>query len=96
MAVAPVDRQWRPVCVQLVGQRGQQGTVFGIDRAYSAQQLIVPGNLQKPPTRNVLATDNVFQERQNIIRPLRPAERNQQESVVGRMMDIGCGFATHK
>ena len=84
VAIAPVDRQLRPVGVQFGDQRGQQGTVLAVDRANAVEKLVVPGNFQKPLARDVFAANDVFQKRHHVVRPLGTAEGDQEKSVVRR------------
>ena len=81
IAIAPVDRQLRPVGVQFGDQRGQQPAVLRVDRAMAIEEFVVPRDFQQPLARHILAAHDVFEKRHHVVRPFGPAERNQQQGV---------------
>ena len=84
VAVAPVDRQVQAVGREVRLDRRDQRAVLRVDRADAAEAEVVLGHLEQPLARDPAAPGDVLQERQHVVRPLRPAEGHQQERVVRR------------
>ena len=82
IAVAPVDRQLRSMIGQFPRQGRHQRTILLVDRTHAAEVVIVLGDFEHPLAGHFPAAKHVFQERQHVVRPLRPAERNDQNGVV--------------
>ena len=76
VAIAPVDRQLRPMFLQLGFQRRNQISILLIDRTDAAKQLVMPRDAEHPFTRHLPSAQNVFEERSNIIHSFRPTERH--------------------
>ena len=71
---------------QFCPQRLDQLANLGIDRARTAEVIIMLGDFEKPLARNITAPCDVLQERQNIFALLRSAEANDQDGVVLRFV----------
>jgi hypothetical protein len=89
VAVAPVNRQSRPMFGQLRFESSNQCSVLIVDRTAAAEVVVMLGYFQHPLARHIAATQDVFEKRQHIIRPVRAAERNYQNCVVRRRHRFG-------
>ena len=92
VAVAPINRQRRPVPVELGHQRHQQAAVLGVDRADALEEVVVLGDLLHTLGGNILAAEHVLQKRQHVVPFFRAAEGDQQQGVVGMAhgTSMGC------
>ena len=77
---------------QVVPQRGEQGAVEVVDRRPSPEEGVVRPDRLQPLARDAATTRHVLQERHDVLRPLRPPERDQQQRVVRR--DVGSGHCS--
>ena len=75
--------------VGLALQRGNQGAVLGIDRTDAAEDLVVMGHLLQPLTRDVAPAGDVLEKGHHVVRPLRPAERDDQDRLEVRFGERG-------
>ena len=67
--------------VELHAQCGDQGTVLRVDRADAVELRIVVRDLLEPLPRDVAAARHVLEERDHVVHPLRPAERDDDDGV---------------
>ena len=84
VAIAPVDRQLRPVLGQFPLQRGDQLPILIVDRALAAEVVVVLGDFEHPLARHVAAAEHVFQKRQHVVRAVGPAEGDDEQRIVRR------------
>ena len=85
VAVAEVERQVDAVCVELRPERGDQRPVLRVDRAHAAEERVVLGDLLEPLARHVPAARHVLEEGHDVVHPLRPAERDDEDRVEERV-----------
>ena len=81
VAVAPIDGQTRATSLEFILQRQDQLAILFVDRALAAKLLIVLGNFQHSLVRDVLATQHIFQEGNDVGRLLGAAKGNNQQGV---------------
>ena len=81
VAVAEVDRQLDRVLGELPLDRRDQLAVLGVDRADAAEQVVVLRDLEQPLARDAASARHVLEERQHVVRALRPAERDDEQGV---------------
>ena len=86
--VPPVDGQRKPAGREGRADRGQQVPALLVDRADPADRVIVLGHAGQPLRRDAAAARDVLQERHDVVGAFRAAERDEQESVVGRHASI--------
>ena len=84
VAISPVDRQLRAVAGQLELQIADEGPILLVDRALAAEMIIMLGDREHPLPGDVLAPQDVFQERDDLFRLFRSAERDDQYGIVRR------------
>ena len=82
IAIAPVHGQVRPPSGQFRTQRFHQCAILVVDRALTAEGIVVLGNRKQALPRYGLAPHDVLKKRENLLAPLRPPERHQQNGVV--------------
>ena len=82
VAVAEVDRQVDAVGGELVLQGGDERPVLLIDGADAAEVRVVRGDLREAFPRDVAAAGHVFEEREDVVHPLRAAEGEDEQGVV--------------
>ena len=70
---------------QLGLERSDQRAVLLVDRADAAEQLVVVRDVEQPFARDATPARHVLEERQNVVRPFRPAERDDEDRVEGRV-----------
>ena len=78
IAVAPIDWQMRTVCGKLFSKCSDQRAILVINRAATAQMVVMLGNFQHPFPRHVPATQHVLQKRQHVVGLIRTAKRNDE------------------
>ncbi len=71
--------------VKLRPQRRDQGADLGVDRADSAEMLVVLGDFQQALARDVPAPGHIFEERHDIVRLFGTAEADDEDGVMGRV-----------
>ena len=89
VAVAEVDRQVDAVGVELDSESRDQRPVLGVDRADAAEELVVMRDLLEPLAGDVAPARDVLEERDHVVHPLRPAERDDEDRVEARGREGG-------
>ena len=84
VSVTPIQRHLNPATAQFVRQRREQTATLVVDRALTAEQLIVLTDLDESFGGNATATGDVFEERHHILRALGAPEGHQQDCLIGR------------
>jgi hypothetical protein len=82
VAVAKVDRQVDAVALQLLVDSRDERTVLIVDRAFSAEVMVVLSHRLEPFARYAAPARYVLQERHDVLRALGAAERHEQQSIV--------------
>jgi hypothetical protein len=82
-------RQVDPVPPQLRLERSDQRAVLLVDRADAAKQLVVVGDVEQPFARDAAPKRHVLEERHHVVRTFRPAERDDEDRVEGRVGRCG-------
>ena len=72
----------RAGAVEVLAQRREQRPVLVVDRRPAAEQEVVLADLLEPLARDAAAAGHVLQERHDVLGPLGPAERDEQQRVV--------------
>src|SRR4249919_3462548 len=88
VAVAPVDRQRNVVGGEVGTNGGEQLAALVVDRAPATEAVVVLPHLREPFGWDTSATGDVLQERDHVVRTLRPAKRQEQQRVVGHPVPI--------
>ncbi|CAM5462710.1 hypothetical protein SALBM311S_00104 [Streptomyces alboniger] len=83
VAVAPVDRQIQAVVREVLAEGVQQGAVLVVDGTDPAEQEVVLTDFLQTFLGDAAPARHVLQERDDVVRPLRAAEREQEQGVVG-------------
>jgi hypothetical protein len=91
VAIAEVDRQLDSSSCELALERVDQRAVLCVDRAHAAEALVMVGDVEEPLTRDVAAAGDVLEERHHVVRPLRPAEGDDEQRVIPAATDLGIG-----
>jgi len=60
VAIAPVNRQMNRALIQLPSQSSNQLAALIVDRAPAAKVIIMGGNFQQAPARDIPAARNIF------------------------------------
>jgi hypothetical protein len=68
---------------EFVFDGSEQSAVLSVDGADATEMLIVLGNLEHPLVGDVAASEDVFEEWQNVVRAFGAAEGDEKEGVVG-------------
>ena len=89
--VPPVDGQRQAAGREGGADRGQQVPALLVDRAHPADRVVVLGHAGQPLRRDAAAAGDVLQERHDVVGAFRTAERDEQESVIGRHASIQPG-----
>ena len=89
VAVAEVDRQVDAVGVELRSESRDQRPVLGVDRADAAEERVVVRDLLEPLAGDVAPARDVLEERDHVVHPLRPAERDDEDRVEARGREVG-------
>ena len=84
VAIAPIDRQARPMLGQFVLQPRDQSAVMIVDGALAVEVMIVLGDFEQALAGHIPPAQNVFEKRHYVIRLLRPTERQHQHGVIIR------------
>src|ERR1035438_3359029 len=79
--------------VQLGAQRGDQRAALLVDRALTAEKVIVFSYFQQPLARDVASARYPLQERHYLVGVLRPAEAQHQQRVEFRLHFYRLSFA---
>ncbi len=74
VAISPVDRQLRPVLGEFVFERGDQFPRLLVDGALAVEMVVVLGDGQHAFARNISSAQNIFEERNHLVRRFRTAE----------------------
>ena len=82
IAIAPVDRDLGSMLRQFAFESCNQFTGLLVDRTLAAEMVVMFGDRQHALPRNIPPAQNVFQERNHILRALGPAEGDNQNRVV--------------
>src|SRR5580704_4470062 len=82
ISVSPSNRQLDTALVQCGSQGGDQFADLIIQRALSAEMVVVLGDRHESLARNVPAACDVLQKRNHVLAPFRPAESDDQNGVV--------------
>ena len=88
VAVAQIDWDGRALAGQLALQSGDQGPILVVDRALSAEVIVVLGGLRHSLPGNVPAAQHVLQERDDIFPLVGSTERNDDERIVSRRAGV--------
>ena len=72
-------------------QHLDQSTVLVVDGALTLEMVVVLGNLDHPFAGNVSASQDIFKERNHVVRPLGATEGDDDEGVVGDGSSRGIG-----
>ena len=91
VAIAPIDRQFWTVDSEFLLKRRDESAVLIIDWADAAEVLVMLGDFKHSFPRHGLAAENVFEKGHDLVGPLRSAERDDQDGVVGGqgILDLG-------
>ena len=74
-----------PCACELGLERGDQLAVLAVDRADAAEELVVVRHLLEPLARDVAPARDVLEERDDVVRPFGPAERDDEQRVEERV-----------
>ncbi len=85
VAVSPIDRQLWPVRRKVFFEGRDQRAVLRVDRADAAEQLVVMRHFHHALARHVSPAQNVFEKRQHLAHPLRPAEGDDHDGIIRRV-----------
>src|SRR5262245_40029653 len=88
VAVAPVDRQPDIVGGKVGTNSGEQLPALVVDRAPATVAVVVLPYLREPFGWDAAAAGDVLQERDHVVRALRPAKRQEQQRVVGHPVHL--------
>ena len=84
VAVSPVDGEWDSVRIEIRTQSLDEIAALIVERTLSAEVIIMFSDFEKTFARNVFAARDILEKRKDIFRTFRPAERDNQQSVVHR------------
>ena len=68
---------------ELFLEGGDQLSALLVDRAHPAEKLVMLRDLEHPLARHVLAPQHVLEERHHVVGAFGPAERDDEQGVVG-------------
>src|ERR671912_388211 len=80
--VAPVDRQVDPGGREVGFEGRDQCSVLIVDRRPAAEQEVVLPRLCEALARNAPPAGDVLEERQDVLRTLRPSEAQEEQGVI--------------
>ena len=85
VAVAPVDRQADAVASSSARSAAISVADLAVDRADTAEVIVVLGDLLEPLAGDVAAPGDVLEERHHVVQALGPAEADDQDRVEVRL-----------
>ncbi len=91
VAVPEVDGQRDPMGGELGFERGDQRAVLPVDRADAAEEVVVMADLGEPLSWDAAPTRDVLEERDHVAGAFRTTERDDDQSIVGAVLELGVG-----
>ena len=85
VSVSPIDGQMGTVGIEFRYEGSQEGPILRVDRARASQHFVMLGHLADALLRHRLAPEHILKERDHVLRFFRSTERNQKQTVVGRL-----------
>ena len=82
VAVAPIDRQVDPGAIEFRSEGGDEVSHLSVDRTDTVEVVVMLGDFEHPFTRDRLATQHVFEERDHVVSLLGTTEGDDQDGVV--------------